>query len=213
MAMIVAASSLYHSLKDLEQEERRETQQKVYAVPGLSLNSNTLNRGKNLRVLLELQPLASKKFIIWHDMLNNSISSHRTNNYTPCPLDELLAYLQSKRRQISGIVYCRRTGTPDVFEDLRKTEIIVIKTTGSLISRRKRQNPVVLKEYLQLHQSSELELKSLRVVLSHRDHLPGIFSRPDQETIAWTPQGKGAESGERRCWLATSSRIRTTNRG
>ena len=59
MAMIVAASSLYHSLKDLEQEERRETQQKVYAVPGHSLNPNTLNKGKDLRVLLELQPLAS----------------------------------------------------------------------------------------------------------------------------------------------------------
>ena len=177
MAMIVAASSLYHSLKDLEQEKRRETQQKVYAVPGLSLNPNTLNRGKDLRVLLELQPLASKQNIIWNDVLNNSISSHRTNKYTPCPLNELLAYLQSKRRQISGIVYCRRTGTPDFFEDLQKTEIIVIKTTGSFISRRKRQNPAVLRGYLQLHQSSELELKSLRVVQSHRDHLPGIFSR------------------------------------
>ena len=182
MAMIVAASSFYHSLKDLEQKERRDAQQKVYAVPGLSLNPNTLNRGKDLRVLLELQPLASKQSIIWHDVRNNSISSHRTNNYTPCPLDELLAYLQSKRRQISGIVYCRRTGTPDIFEDLRKTEIFVIKTTGSLISRRKRQNPAVLREYLQLHQSSELKLKSLRVVLSHRDHLPGFFSRIRAQT-------------------------------
>ena len=128
-------------------------------------------------VLLEQQPLASKQIIIWHDVLNNSISSHSTNNYMPCPLDELLAYLQSKRRQISGIVYCRRTGAPDIFEDLRNTEIIVVKTTDSLISRRKRQNPVVLREYLQLKQSSELELKSLRVVLSHRDHPPGTFSK------------------------------------
>ena len=190
--MIVAASSLYHSLKDLEQEERRKTQQKVYAVPGLSLNPNTLNRGKDLRVLLELQPLASKQITIWHDVLNNSISSHRTNNYTPCPLDELLAYLQSKRRQISGIVYCRRTGTPDVFEDLRKTEIIVMKTTGSLVPRRKRrQNHADLREYLQLHQSNELELKSLRLVLSHRDHLPGIFSRI-------RPQTKKPSQGRRR---------------
>ena len=86
MAMIVAASSLYHSLKDLEQEERRKMQQKVYAVPGLSLNPNTLNRGKDLRVLLELQTLAIKQIIIWHDVLNNSISSHRTNNYTPAHL-------------------------------------------------------------------------------------------------------------------------------
>ena len=125
MAMIVTPSSLYHSLKDLEQEEQRETQQKVYAVPGLSLNPNNLNSGKDLRVLLELLPLASKQIIIWHHVLNNSISSHRTNNFTPCSLDELLAHLQSKRRQISGIVYCRRTETHDIFEDLRKTEIIV----------------------------------------------------------------------------------------
>ena len=38
--MIEAASSLYHSLKDLELEKRRETQQKVYAVLGLSLKPN-----------------------------------------------------------------------------------------------------------------------------------------------------------------------------
>ena len=142
MAMIVFASSLYHRLKDLELDKRRETQQKLYAVLGLSLNPNTLNRGKNLRVLLEQQPLTSKQVILWHDLLNNSISSHRTNNYTPCPLEELLAYLlQSKRKQISAIVYCRRTGTPDNFEDLRKTEKNVIKTTSNLISRNKRQNP------------------------------------------------------------------------
>ena len=75
-----------------------------------------------------------------------------------------------------------RTGTPDVFEDLRKTEIIVIEKTGSLISRRKRQNPAVLRENIQLHQSSELELKSLPMVLSHRDHLPAIFSRIRAQT-------------------------------
>ena len=178
MAMIVAASSLYHSLKDLELEERRETQHKVYAIPGLSSNTNALNRGKNSRILLEQQPLASKQIILWHDVLNNSISSHRTNNYAPCPLDELLAYLQSKRKQISAIVYCRS----DIFEDLRKTEIIVKKTTGNLISRSKRQNPAVFREYLQLHQSSELELRSLRVVLSHRDHLPGIVSKIRAQT-------------------------------
>ena len=114
--------------------------------------------------------------------MKNSISSHRTNNYTPCPIDEILAYLQSKRKQISAIVYCRRTGTLDIFEDLRKTETIVITTTGNFISRSKKLNPAVLRENLQLHKSSELELKSLRVVLSHRDHLPGVFSKIRAQT-------------------------------
>ena len=175
-------------------------QQRVLAAPGLSLNPNTLNRGKNLRILLEQQPLASKQIILWHDVLNNSISSLRTNNYTPCPLDGLLAYLQSKRRQISAIVYCRRTGTPDIFEDLRKTEKIVIKTTGNLISRSKRQNPAVLRKYLQLHQSIELELKSLRVVLSHRDNLPGIFSKIRAQT-------KKPSQGRRRAKARRAERL------
>ena len=152
-------------------------------------------------MLLEVQPLVSKQIIIWHDVLNNSISSHRTNNYTPCPLDELLAYLQSKRRQIRVIVYCKRTGAPDFFEDLRKRKVIVIKTTGSLISRRKRQNPSILREYLQLHQSSELELKSLRVVMSHRDPLPGIFSRIRAQTEK-PPQGRRRAKARRAEMLA-----------
>ena len=139
-------------MKDFELEERRETEQMIYAVPGLSSNPKTLNRGKNLRVLLEQQPLASKQIILWHDVLKNSISSHRTNNYTPCPVDDLLEYLQSKRKQISAIVYCRRTSTQDIFEDLRKTEIIAINTTSNFISTSERKSPEVLREYLQLHQ-------------------------------------------------------------
>ena len=46
-----------------------------------------------------------------------------------------------------------------------------------LISRGKRQDPALVRQYLEVHQSSELELKSLRVVLTHRENLPGIFSK------------------------------------
>ena len=125
--MIVAASSLYHSLKNLELEQRRETEQKVYAVPGLSLNPHTLNRGKNLRVLLERQPLVSKQIILRHERLNNSISSHRTNNYMPCPLDKLLACLQSKLNYIIAIVYCRRTSIPEIYAEDRDNIIFAWK--------------------------------------------------------------------------------------
>ena len=149
-------------------------------------------------------------------MLNNSISSHRTNKYTPCPLDELLAYAQSKRRQQSAIVYGRRTGTPDIFEDLRKTKITAIKKTGNLISRSKRQNPAVFREYLQLHQSSELELKSLRVVHHYGLCCP-IESTCQGFSQRYGPRPKnhrrdvaGQRRGEWRCWLDTFSRSRTT---
>ena len=103
MAIVEAASSLYHILKDLELEERRETQQRVYAVPAF-LWAPIIEQAKNLRVLLEQQPLASQQIILWYDVLKNSISSHCTNNHTPCPRYELLAYLQTKPKQIKAIV-------------------------------------------------------------------------------------------------------------
>ena len=57
MAIFIAASFLFQSMKQLQMEKQRETEEKVHAVHGLSLNPNSVNRGKNLRFLLEQQPL------------------------------------------------------------------------------------------------------------------------------------------------------------
>ena len=59
------------------------------AIPGLSLNNNSLNQGKNLRLLLEDSPLKEKKVVVWHDVVNNTISSHRTKHYRPSYDEEL----------------------------------------------------------------------------------------------------------------------------
>ena len=176
------------------------------------MNPKTLYRGKSLRVLLGQQLPASKQIILWHDVLNNSISSDRTNNYKPCPLDELLAYLNSKRKQISAIVCCGRTSSPDVFQNLRKIEIIDIETTDNFTSRSKRQKPAFLKEYLQLQQSSELELNSLRVLL------PIDTTRQEFSRRYWLgPRNHRRDAGHRRggqrCRLGTFSWSRTTNSG
>ena len=60
MAMVVAAISFFLNLKELERKERRETEKEVYALPDLSLNPKSLNRGKKLRLLLEQLALSSK---------------------------------------------------------------------------------------------------------------------------------------------------------
>ena len=98
--MIVAIGSVFHSLKDLEREDGIEREQRsTQRNPMPFFEPHYLEQGKNLRVLLEHQPLARKQIILWHDALNKRISSHRTNNYLPCPLDELLAYQKVKRKQ------------------------------------------------------------------------------------------------------------------
>ena len=112
MFHIVAASSLFHSINTLNACEKKQYESLVTAIPGLSLNNNLLNQGKNLRRLLEDSPLKEKKVVMWHDVVNKTISSHRTNNYRPAGVEELTNCLKSKKQQILAIVYCRREGTP-----------------------------------------------------------------------------------------------------
>ena len=66
-----------------------------------------------------------KEIILWHDVLNNSLSKHRTNANTLYPLDDLITYLQSKRHRFKAIIYCRRTRTTDIFDSLMRTGILI----------------------------------------------------------------------------------------
>ena len=150
MFHIVAASSLFHSI-------------------------NTLNTGKNLRRLLEDSPLKEKKVVVWHDVVNNTISSHRTNKHRPAGVQELTNYLKSKKQQILAIVYCRREGTPDLFSQLLGTGVLIIPATKRLLSKSKQNDPEQLKEYLKLHHSADLELKSLRLVVAHKERLSELI--------------------------------------
>ena len=112
---------------------------------------------------------------MWHDVVNNTISSHRTNNYRPACFEELTNYLKSKKQQILAIVYCRREGAPDLFSQLLGTGVLIISATKWLLSKSKQNDPEQLKECLKLHQSAELELKSLRLVVAHKERLSELI--------------------------------------
>ena len=113
---------------------------------------------------------------VWHDVANNLISSHRTNNYRPAGVEELKNYVKSKKQQILAIVYCRREGTPDFLSQLLGPGVLTIPATKRLLSKSKQNDPKQLREYLKLHQSAELELKSLRLVVAHRERLSELIS-------------------------------------
>ena len=168
MFHIVAASCLFHSIKTLNTCEKKQYESVVTAFPGLYLNNNLLNQRKNLRRLLEDSPMKEKKVVVWHDVMNSTNSSQRTNNYRPAGVGELTNFLKSKKQQIMAIVYCRREGTPDLFSQLLGTGVLIIPATKRLLSKSKQHNPEQLKEYLKLHQNAELELKSLRLVVTHK---------------------------------------------
>ena len=122
-----------------------------------------------------------------HDVVNNTISSHRTNNYRPAGVEELTNYFKSKKQQLLALVYCRREGTPDLFSQLLGAGVLIIPATKRLLSKSKQNVPEQLRQYLKLHQSAELELKSMRLVVAHKkrlseliDNIRGEQQRPSQ---------------------------------
>ena len=61
MVFILAASSLHHALKTPEKKERYK--EKIFSIPGLSLNPNTKNPRKIVQNLLA-KDLKEKKDIV-----------------------------------------------------------------------------------------------------------------------------------------------------
>ena len=177
MFHIVAASSLFHSINTLSTCEKKCYESLATAIPGLSLNNNLMNQRKNLRRILEYSPLKEKKVVVGHDVAKNTISSPRTNNCCSAGVEELTNCSKSKKQQILAIVYCRREGTPDLFSQPLGTRVLIIPATKRLISKSKQNDPEQLSEYLKLHQSSELELKSLRLVVAHKERLSELIGK------------------------------------
>ena len=129
--------------------------------------------------------------VVWHDITNNSINSHRTNNYRARTAEELAEILKTLTN-ISAIVYCQRKGRPDITNQLISSGILVIPITKCLISKRKRRTELV-NEHQALHQDVQLELKSLRIVFEHQDNLPAFFSKLRSNTKKKSQSRRRAE--------------------
>ena len=77
--------------------------------------------------------------------------------------------LKTIQDKLWALVYCQRYRTPYIFDALNelKTDhnIEVFNIVKDFISTKKQKDPELLKKYRALHQSPELELKSLDFIL------------------------------------------------
>ena len=184
MVFILAASSLHHAFETLTLEEKPRYKDKIYTIPGLSLNPHTENPRKIVQNLLAKDLKEKKDIVIWHDVLNNSISRHDSNNFQALTVPQLIDELKGLQNKISALVYCQRFRTPYIFDALHvlKTDqnIEVFSIVKDFISSKKQKDPELLKQYKALHQSPELELKSLDFILRKDSQLSAITdkSRP-----------------------------------
>ena len=121
MVFVVAASSVDHALGTLNPENRKKNE-KVYSLPGLSLNVNTKNPKKIVQNLLSKELSDKTDIVIWHDVLNNSISKHESNNFRPLTVPQLLEVSKFFENKLRALVYCHRFRTPNILPNLKEIE-------------------------------------------------------------------------------------------
>ena len=81
MLKIIAASSLYNSIGELQIKLRKQLRELVHAGPGFSLNPESVNKSKDLYNYLKSEELRDTRIILWHALINNTITPHISNNY------------------------------------------------------------------------------------------------------------------------------------
>ena len=104
--LIVSASSLYRAFYQQPPDQQEKVKNKVYILPGLSLNCRAVNPKKVLENLLETYLKGKTDIVIWHDVINNSLSKHKFNRKQPLSVPELLKVLEALKDKISALVYC-----------------------------------------------------------------------------------------------------------
>ena len=173
MLKIIAASSLYNSIGELQIKLRKQLRELVHAGPGFSLNPESVNKSKDVYNYLKSEELRDTRIILWHDLINNTITPHKSNNYQPQSVNQLVASLRSLTNL--DIVYCQHTGSPNIFEDLRTLDCPIIQVTTDILSKSEQRSEVLVEKYKAVHQSSDLELRSLGVVLHYYPNLRKIL--------------------------------------
>ena len=149
----------------------------IYLLPCLSFNPNAVKVRKTAQFQLSHFFRDKKMLVIWHDLVNNSLSRYRSNNNKLLTPSQLIAVLEKYQERIEVIVCCPREGTPDICDQLKRINLVTIHIVKDIVSKRKQKDPRLLKEYRALHKRPALELKTLTIVLAHKNNLRSLITR------------------------------------
>ena len=167
---IAAASVLHRTIRDSNIYIRAHNILCITATPRLHLNPRASNQFTVLQNLL-VGKLKNYRILIWHDVINNSMTPHSSNNNNPCTVKILVVILKGIKKRVIAIVYCRRKFKgklrPDISELLAETGLRKIEVKRHLMSRRKNSDPVYLDELAELHPTPASQSIFLQTILWH----------------------------------------------
>ena len=121
--------------------------------------------------------MIEKNFIIWHDVINNSLSKHRSNNDNPLTPESLIKILKEYKNKISAIIYVHRQNTPNIYGRLVETGKLTINVTKHLISKRKASNKELICKLKLIHPPAFLEIKNLRIIRRYFPNLSELINK------------------------------------
>ena len=141
MVYLIGARSLYRAFNSSPYSLRSSIYKKSTAIPGLSLNRNSNNRLKDLGFLLETGQLRDRSDLVcWHDVINNSITEHESNGNKALTVEQLSQILKKHSHKFAAIIYCRRISTPNILEELRTLNILIIDVKKNFCSSASRKH-------------------------------------------------------------------------
>ena len=160
------------------------------ALPGLHLIQSSKFRHKTfqhqLRLVLRFRSRTNKnqsrtKIIIWYDVINNSLTPRSSNFNRPLSPPALISGLCALPCDIAAIAFCRRTGSPDVFQLLRQS-FHVISPVRHLLSHLKQRDIALVRQYSLLHLAAHLELQIYFLFSQHLHQLKTLTTKKSRLT-------------------------------
>ena len=115
--------------------------------------------------LLDVEMKDKNNVTILHDVINNSISRHKSDEFRSLPVPELLATLNQLENRLRALVYYQRDRTSNIVEEMKKQSISVLHVEKDFVSSRKQKDQLFMEQFRAIHQSLELEMKLLYLLL------------------------------------------------
>ena len=137
MINVIRANYLKRALQNLAFDNRNTLRNYITAIPSSSLKPYAQSYTLKLFFLLDHGILKkTNQLVIWHDILNNSLTPHKSNNNTALTPRELAIELLKFKSLKTALGYCERIGAPHAFDYLRDRDSIVIRSTENLLSQK-----------------------------------------------------------------------------
>ena len=144
MVYLVGASSLTRGFNKAPTSIWKRFRGKAYAVPGLGFHPTAKNLEKQLQKHVEKCLKTCENIVIWHDLVNISLFSHKSNGNRRRSPEFLLNILECLRNRSKAIIYNQKIGTPNIYKSTR-SGLIRSNQSGETFAFRSMETVILFK--------------------------------------------------------------------